>query len=233
MRLSWGSVSLVLNLTCGAGSSSSVLAPRKACSILSRLPDFARVSLARVSALSNLQREGKANKKATEEREERTTAHKTANAILEDQHKHTDTHLPAPPLFDVVYRIPEASLKLARDDRQAGLHYKKQRQAMVFSQSGAPLEEKPKRFPALLVIVCVRACLCCCSAFLQPDCYLRVRRPFTARAYLPVSARTFSDRVRCCLAVRFFSPMCTTLLSPPLAPRVLIRGNAHPAEMFD
>ena len=155
MRLSSGSVSLVLNLTCGAGSSScsSVLAPRKACSILSRLPDFARVSLARVSAPFNLQREGKANKKATEEREERTTAHMTANAILEDQHKHTDTHLPAPPLFDVVYRIPEASLKLARDDRQAGLHYKKQRQAMVFSQSGAPLEEKPKRFAALLVIV--------------------------------------------------------------------------------
>lgn len=123
------------------------------CSILSMLPDFARVSLARVSAPFNLQREGKANKKATEEREERTTAHKTANAILEDQHKHTDTHLPAPPLFDVVYRIPEASLKLARDDRQAGLHYKKQRQAMVLSQSGAVLEEKPKRFPALLLIM--------------------------------------------------------------------------------
>lgn len=32
-----------------------------------------------------------------------------------------------PPLYDVVYRIPEASLKLARDDRQAGLWYKKER----------------------------------------------------------------------------------------------------------
>lgn len=32
-----------------------------------------------------------------------------------------------PPLYDVVYRIPEASLKLARDDRQAGLWYMEQR----------------------------------------------------------------------------------------------------------
>jgi len=32
-----------------------------------------------------------------------------------------------PPLYDVVYRIPEASLKLARDDRQAGLWYKNER----------------------------------------------------------------------------------------------------------
>ena len=41
-----------------------------------------------------------------------------------------DLSLPAPPLFDVVYRIPEASLKLARDDRQAGLYYMKQRVQM-------------------------------------------------------------------------------------------------------
>lgn len=30
----------------------------------------------------------------------------------------------------MVYRIPEASLKLARDDRQAGLYYMKQRVQM-------------------------------------------------------------------------------------------------------
>ncbi|MGB1591804.1 MAG: hypothetical protein ACPIOQ_03550, partial [Promethearchaeia archaeon] len=39
-----------------------------------------------------------------------------------------DLHLPAEPLFDVVYRIPEASLKLARDDRQANLYYKRVRE---------------------------------------------------------------------------------------------------------
>mmetsp|Transcript_31391 Transcript_31391/g.74027 ORF Transcript_31391/g.74027 Transcript_31391/m.74027 type:complete len:254 (-) Transcript_31391:304-1065(-) len=51
-----------------------------------------------------------------------TGAHTTANEILNSAIR------PAkPPLYDVVYRIPEASLKLARDDRQAGLWYKQAR----------------------------------------------------------------------------------------------------------
>ena len=49
--------------------------------------------------------------------------------------------LPAPPLFDVVYRIPEASLKLGRDDRQAGLYYMKQRQNVLEGK----IEEKKSR----------------------------------------------------------------------------------------
>ena len=39
--------------------------------------------------------------------------------------------LPPPPLFDVIYRIPEASMRLARDDRQAALWYKSERKKMV------------------------------------------------------------------------------------------------------
>ena len=47
--------------------------------------------------------------------------------------------LTKPPLFDVVYRIPEASLKLARDDRQAGLWYRKERQR---AEKGIMTEKK-------------------------------------------------------------------------------------------
>lgn len=107
------------------------------------------------------QREGKAVKKANAATEARTMAHKTANAILDDESQALrDTSLPAPPLFDVVYRIPEASLKLGRDDRQAGLYYMKQRQLMLQTQSGAPVESKPKRFPALIPKCCAVASLC-------------------------------------------------------------------------
>ena len=78
-------------------------------------------------------------KQATADQAARKTAHKTANAILEEEGSGMrDLNLPPPPLFDVVYRIPEASLKLARDDRQAGLHYMQQRKKMF---SGEPLQE--------------------------------------------------------------------------------------------
>jgi hypothetical protein len=51
----------------------------------------------------------------------RDTAHKTAEQIL------SSNTWKKPALYDVVYRIPDASLKLARDDRQAGLWYKEER----------------------------------------------------------------------------------------------------------
>mmetsp|Transcript_35574 Transcript_35574/g.69678 ORF Transcript_35574/g.69678 Transcript_35574/m.69678 type:complete len:253 (+) Transcript_35574:214-972(+) len=47
--------------------------------------------------------------------------------------------LAKPPLYDVVYRIPEASLKLARDDRQAGLWYRSER---IKAEKGIHEEKK-------------------------------------------------------------------------------------------
>ncbi len=52
----------------------------------------------------------------------RNTARHTAEHILS-----STPEWKKPPLYDVVYRIPEASLKLARDDRQAGLWYREER----------------------------------------------------------------------------------------------------------
>ena len=52
----------------------------------------------------------------------RDTAHQTAEQILS-----SNNTWKKPALYDVVYRIPEASLKLARDDRQAGLWYREER----------------------------------------------------------------------------------------------------------
>ncbi len=69
---------------------------------------------------------------------------------------HTNVHtesggtLTKPPLFDVVYRIPEASLKLARDDRQAGLWYKRERQR---AEKG--IRDQKKRIVVSVVFVYV------------------------------------------------------------------------------
>ncbi|KAJ1469787.1 hypothetical protein T484DRAFT_2133442 [Baffinella frigidus] len=75
-----------------------------------------------------LKKEGKATKKAKKERESRTVALGTGSQILSNTG--LDGSLPAPPLFDVIYRIPEASMRLARDDRQAALWYKSERKKM-------------------------------------------------------------------------------------------------------
>ena len=50
------------------------------------------------------------------------------------------------PLFDVVYRIPEASLRLARDDRQAGLYYKNVRKTIEMAGSSGHNKAKPSRY---------------------------------------------------------------------------------------
>jgi hypothetical protein len=53
-----------------------------------------------------------------------------------------------PLLYDVVYRIPEPSLKLARDDRQAALWYREERKN---AERGAnPAAEQPKDRPPVL-----------------------------------------------------------------------------------
>ena len=77
--------------------------------------------------------------------EARKMAFNTANSILhEGEESLPDLNLPRPPLFDVVYRIPEASLKLARDDRQAGRYYMKQREKII--KTGTMDDPKPRRY---------------------------------------------------------------------------------------
>lgn len=92
-------------------------------------------------------REKKKSKEAAVDIAARTLAHNTANQIIDNGSTLRDMSLTAEPLFDVVYRIPEASLKLARDDRQAGRYYMKQREHMIHQQegTGTPII-KPKRF---------------------------------------------------------------------------------------
>eukprot|EP00286_Rhodomonas_abbreviata_P028871 CAMPEP_0181313004 /NCGR_PEP_ID=MMETSP1101-20121128/14009_1 /TAXON_ID=46948 /ORGANISM="Rhodomonas abbreviata, Strain Caron Lab Isolate" /LENGTH=259 /DNA_ID=CAMNT_0023419913 /DNA_START=93 /DNA_END=872 /DNA_ORIENTATION=- len=70
-------------------------------------------------------------------RQSNQRAHNTASQILNSSVSPTK-----PPLYDVVYRIPEASLKLARDDRQAGLWYKEARQQ---AQAGTSAASSPRR----------------------------------------------------------------------------------------
>jgi hypothetical protein len=67
----------------------------------------------------------------------RDTAHQTAEHILS-----STPEWKKPPLYDVVYRIPEASLKLARDDRQAGLWYREERKKAE-KGSEQPKEHRP------------------------------------------------------------------------------------------
>ena len=95
-----------------------------------------------------LQREKKKSKEAAAEKEARTMAHNTAYQIMDTGSTLRDLSLTAEPLFDVVFRIPEASLKLSRDDRQAGLYYMKQREQMMQEGSGV-VTIKPKRFLVL------------------------------------------------------------------------------------
>ena len=59
------------------------------------------------------------------------TAISTASTILQT---YSPVKLPAPPLYDVVMRIPEPSLKLMRDDRQAKLWYMQERSKLVEAQ---------------------------------------------------------------------------------------------------
>jgi len=83
-------------------------------------------------------------KAAQSQVEARKMAFNTANSILnEGEEALPDLNLPRPPLFDVVYRIPEASLKLARDDRQAGRYYMKQREKII--KTGTMDDPKPRR----------------------------------------------------------------------------------------
>ena len=84
-------------------------------------------------------------KAAQSQVEARKMAFNTANSILhEGEESLPDLNLPRPPLFDVVYRIPEASLKLARDDRQAGRYYMKQREKII--KTGTMDDPKPRRY---------------------------------------------------------------------------------------
>jgi len=73
-----------------------------------------------------LKKETAKMREAKEQAAKRDTKLMTASQILENTSP-TKLGLTKPPLYDVVYRIPEASLKLARDDRQAGLWYKAER----------------------------------------------------------------------------------------------------------
>jgi len=74
-----------------------------------------------------LKKENALQKEAKHAKEARDTAINTASAIMDNKAR----HLPSAPLYDVVFRIPEASLKLARDDRQAGLWYMAERQKYI------------------------------------------------------------------------------------------------------
>uniref|UniRef100_A0A7S0MCX8 Uncharacterized protein n=1 Tax=Cryptomonas curvata TaxID=233186 RepID=A0A7S0MCX8_9CRYP len=69
-----------------------------------------------------LKKETRMLKEVTSKAMARDTARQTAEHILS-----STPEWKKPPLYDVVYRIPEASLKLARDDRQAGLWYREER----------------------------------------------------------------------------------------------------------
>ena len=68
------------------------------------------------------------------------TAISTASTVLQS---YSPTKLPAAPLYDVVTRVPEASLKLQRDDRQAGMWYMQERRKLVEAQNTmqAPLQQ--------------------------------------------------------------------------------------------
>jgi hypothetical protein len=76
--------------------------------------------------------ETKSQRKATKAREREIikvgTALSTASTILET---YRPVSLPAAPLYDVVTRIPQPSLKLERDDRQAKLWYMEERAKML------------------------------------------------------------------------------------------------------
>jgi hypothetical protein len=67
-------------------------------------------------------------------------AHLSATQILQQANA---TVVPAAPLFDIVYRIPEASLRLARDDRQAKFYYQTERIKAMQGAGAVPAPETP------------------------------------------------------------------------------------------
>jgi hypothetical protein len=87
------------------------------------------------------QKEVKATKRAKSAIEKRSAAFHAGNQVLGNtggEAEPFDGKIPAPPLFDVIYRIPEASLRLARDDRQAANWYKSERRKL---ERGEPLRQ--------------------------------------------------------------------------------------------
>jgi len=86
-----------------------------------------------------LKRETRGQRTASKTREKEIakvgTALSTASTILES---YSPVRLPAAPLYDVVMRIPEPSLKLMRDDRQAKLWYMEERNKLVEAHKTMP-----------------------------------------------------------------------------------------------
>jgi hypothetical protein len=82
-----------------------------------------------------MKREKRGQIKATKAREKEIakvgTALSTATSILQT---YRPVALPAAPLYDVVMRIPQPSLKLERDDRQAKLWYMEERAKLLEAQ---------------------------------------------------------------------------------------------------
>lgn len=96
-----------------------------------------------------LKRETRGQRKAATARDKDVakmgTALSTASSVLQS---YSPTKLPAAPLYDVVMRVPEPSLKLSRDDRQAGLWYVKERQKLIESQKAMSVQPTLSTAPA-------------------------------------------------------------------------------------
>lgn len=96
-----------------------------------------------------LKRETKGQRKAAAARDKDIakmgTALSTASSVLQS---YSPTKLPAAPLYDVVTRVPEPSLKLGRDDRQAGLWYIQERQKLIEAQKTMSAPEAMAVAPA-------------------------------------------------------------------------------------
>jgi hypothetical protein len=94
--------------------------------------------------------ETKSQRKATKAREREIikvgTALSTASTILET---YRPVSLPAAPLYDVVTRIPQPSLKLERDDRQAKLWYMEERAKMLEAQKITTADSVVKPAPVV------------------------------------------------------------------------------------
>jgi hypothetical protein len=94
--------------------------------------------------------ETKSQRKATKAREREIikvgTALSTASTILET---YRPVSLPAAPLYDVVTRIPQPSLKLERDDRQAKLWYMEERAKLLEAQKITTADSVVKPAPVV------------------------------------------------------------------------------------
>ena len=95
-----------------------------------------------------LKRETRGQRNASKVREKELakvgTALSTASTILQT---YSPVKLPAAPLFDVVMRIPQPSLKLMRDDRQAKLWYMEERSKLVEAQKSMTAETRSAPVP--------------------------------------------------------------------------------------